>query len=234
MKNKDKKAVEPREAASDDIKTARNKAAMVTELLKARYPDAVCSLEWHDSAWKLLVMGRLSAQCTDAKVNVVCRELFEKFPDAEAMANAEIEDIESIIRPCGLYHTKAANLKTASAMLLTDYNGTVPDTMEELLKLPGVGRKIANLILGDVYGKPGIVADTHCIRICGRLGFYPSENKDPYKTELIMSELVEPSEQSHFCHRLVLFGRDICRSQNPLCDKCPMKENGLCSFEYSR
>lgn len=234
MKNKDKKAVEPRETASVDINAARNKAAMVTELLKARYPDAVCSLEWHDSAWKLLVMGRLSAQCTDAKVNVVCRELFEKIPDAEAMANADIKDIENIIRPCGLYHTKAANLKDASAMLLTDYNGTVPDTMEELLKLPGVGRKIANLILGDVYGKPGIVADTHCIRICGRLGFYPSENKDPYKTELIMSELIEPSEQSNFCHRLVLFGREVCRSQNPLCDKCPMKENGLCSFEYSR
>lgn len=237
MKNKDnsvKKTAEQRAAVSDDIKAARNKAAMVTELLKARYPDAVCSLEWHDSAWKLLVMGRLSAQCTDAKVNVVCCELFEKFPDAEAMANAEIEDIENIIRPCGLYHTKAANLKTASAIILANYNGTVPDTMEELLKLPGVGRKIANLILGDVYGKPGIVADTHCIRICGRLGFYPSENKDPYKTELIMSELIEPSEQSNFCHRLVLFGREVCRSQNPLCDKCPMKENGLCSFEYSR
>lgn len=237
MKNKDnsvKKTAGQRAAVSDDIKAARNKAAMVTELLKARYPDAVCSLEWHDNAWKLLVMGRLSAQCTDAKVNVVCRELFEKFPDAEAMANAEIEDIENIIRPCGLYHTKAANLKTASAILLANYNGTVPDTMEELLKIPGVGRKIANLILGDVYGKPGIVADTHCIRICGRLGFYPSENKDPYKTELIMSELIEPSEQSNFCHRLVLFGREICRSQNPLCDKCPMKENGLCSFEYSR
>ena len=237
MKNKDnsvKKTAEQRAAVSDDIKAARNKAAMVTELLKARYPDAVFSLEWHDSAWKLLVMGRLSAQCTDAKVNVVCRELFEKIPDAEAMANADIKDIENIIRPCGLYHTKAANLKTASAILLANYNGTVPDTMEELLKLPGVGRKIANLILGDVYGKPGIVADTHCIRICGRLGFYPSENKDPYKTELIMSELIEPSEQSNFCHRLVLFGREICRSQNPLCDKCPMKENGLCSFEYSR
>lgn len=237
MKNKDnsvKKTVEQRAAVSDDIKAARDKAAMVTELLKVRYPDAVCSLEWHDSAWKLLVMGRLSAQCTDAKVNVVCRELFEKFPDAEAMAKADIKDIENIIRPCGLYHTKAANLKTASAILLANYNGTVPDTMEELLKLPGVGRKIANLILGDVYGKPGIVADTHCIRICGRLGFYPSENKDPYKTELIMSELIEPSEQSNFCHRLVLFGREVCRSQNPLCDKCPMKENGLCSFEYSR
>lgn len=237
MKSKDnsiKKAVEPRAAASNDINAARNKAAMVTEVLKERYPDASCSLEWHDSAWKLLVMGRLSAQCTDAKVNVVCRELFEKYPDAEAMANAEIEDIESIIRPCGLYRTKAANLKDASAMILADYNGNVPDTMEELLKLPGVGRKIANLILGDVYGKPGIVADTHCIRICGRLGFYPSENKDPYKTELIMSELVAPSEQSHFCHRLVLFGREVCRSQNPLCGQCPMKEGGLCTFEYSR
>ena len=227
MKNKDnsvKKTAEQRAAVSDDIKAARNKAAMVTELLKARYPDAVCSLEWHDSAWKLLVMGRLSAQCTDAKVNVVCRELFEKFPDAEAMANAEIEDIENIIRPCGLYHTKAANLKTASAILLANYNGTVPDTMEELLKLPGVGRKIANLILGDVYGKPGIVADTHCIRICGRLGFYPSENKDPYKTELIMSELIEPSEQSNFCHRLVLHGRAVCIARRPQCEKCVLRE----------
>lgn len=200
------------------------KAAQVTSILKERYPDAICSLEWHGEPWKLLVMGRLSAQCTDAKVNAVCVELFEKYPTADALACADIEDIERIVRPCGLYRTKAQNIKDECRMLIEDCNGVLPNEMDALLKFPGVGRKIANLVLGDVYKIPGIVADTHCIRICGRLGFYSSDSKDPAKTESVMSAIVEPSEQSDFCHRMVLFGRDVCRSQRPLCNECPLAE----------
>lgn len=200
------------------------KAAQVTSILKERYPNAVCSLEWRGEPWKLLVMGRLSAQCTDAKVNVVCVELFEKYPTADALARADIEDIERIIRPCGLYKTKARNIKDECRMLIEDHGGILPNDMDTLLRFPGVGRKIANLVLGDVYKIPGIVADTHCIRICGRLGFYSSESKDPVKAESVMAALVEPSEQSDFCHRMVLFGREVCRSQRPLCGECPLAE----------
>lgn len=209
---------------SDKTETLSRKAAKIVEILKEKYPDALCSLEWDREPWKLLVMGRLSAQCTDARVNIVCRELFEVFPTAKALADADIADIERIIRPCGLYKTKAQNIKDECAMICNNYRGDVPDSMEELLKLPGVGRKIANLVLGDVYKMPGIVADTHCIRINGRLGFYPEENKDPYKTELILSKIIEPSEQSAYCHRMVLFGRDVCRARMPLCSKCPLSD----------
>lgn len=202
----------------------RLKAARLVERLKDRYPDAICSLEWQGEPWRLLVMGRLSAQCTDAKVNSVCVELFEKYPSARALADAEIADIERIIRPCGLYRTKAQNIKEECRILTEEWGGTVPNDINALLTLPGVGRKIANLVLGDVYGTPGIVADTHCIRICGRLGFYPPESRDPVRAERIMSELVEPTEQSALCHRLVLFGRDICRSQKPLCSACPLAD----------
>lgn len=201
----------------------REKIAKVVEKLKESYPDAACSLEYDGDPFKLLVMGRLSAQCTDERVNIVCKQLFKEFPNVYKMAEAPLEKIEELIKSCGLYKMKAKNIKDASVRLIKDYNGTVPNTMEELLKLEGVGRKIANLLLGDLFGKPAIVADTHCMRICGRLGMYKEGMKDPLKTEKIMSELVEPSEQSDFCHRLVLFGREYCRAQGPKCDSCPIK-----------
>jgi endonuclease-3 len=174
-------------------------------------------------------MGRLSAQCTDARVNIVCRELFAKFPDAYALAEAPYEEIEEIIKPCGLFRVKAQSIKDASIRLVRDYGGALPDTMEELLKFEGVGRKVANLLLGDLFHKPAIVADTHCMRICGRFGMYREGMKDPYKTEKILSELIEPTEQSDFCHRMVLFGRDYCRAQSPKCDTCPIKN--ICKGE---
>ena len=196
--------------------------AQTVSKLKERYPDAKCSLEYEGDAWKLLVMGRLSAQCTDERVNIVCRDLFKAFPTAKEMAGAPLSEIEELIKSCGLYKMKAKNIKDASIRLINDYNGHLPDTMEELLKFEGVGRKIANLLLGDLFGKPAIVADTHCMRICGRLGMYRDGMKDPYKTEQILSEIVEPSEQSDLCHRLVLFGRDICTARSPKCNLCPL------------
>ncbi len=193
--------------------------------LKDIYPDALCALEWgggSENAWKLMVMGRLSAQCTDARVNIVCRELFEKFPTAKALGDGDISEIEEIVKPCGLYRVKASDIKRECQMLCEDFGGAIPDSMDELLKFPGVGRKIANLLLGDLYKRPGIVADTHCIRICGRLGMYDESLKDPLKVEKIMSELVEPCEQSDFCHRIVQFGRDTCSARAPKCSECPL------------
>lgn len=204
-------------------KEKKEKIAKVVSMLKEIYPDAVCSLEYGGDPWKLLIMGRLSAQCTDERVNIVCRSLFSKFPTSMDMANAPIEEIEEIVKPCGLFRVKAKNIKDASARLVNEYGGQIPDTMEELLKFEGVGRKVANLLLGDLFGKPAIVADTHCMRICGRLGMYKEGMKDPLKTEKILSELVEPSEQSDLCHRLVLFGREYCRAQSPKCHTCPIK-----------
>lgn len=198
----------------------------VTDKLKELYPNAACTLEYNGEPWKLLVMGQLSAQCTDARVNAVCRELFEKYPNAKALAEGNLNDIENIVKPCGLFRTKSSNIKASCAMLVNDYGGTLPSTAEELLKFPGVGRKIANLLLGDIYKLPAIVADTHCIRICGRLGAYPESNKDAQKTEKIMSSLVVPEEQSDFCHRIVQFGREFCTARSPRCDDCPL--NTLC------
>lgn len=208
----------------------RARMSAIVEKLKEIYPQALCALEWQGEPWKLLIMGRLSAQCTDARVNEVCRELFAAYPTPEALAKADVSEIERYVRPCGLYHVKAQNTKDACAMLVNDYNGTLPDTMEELLKFPGVGRKVANLLLGDLYQKGGIVADTHCIRICGRFGMYPEDLKDPVKVERIMNELVEPTEISDFCHRIVQFGRDTCSARAPKCDSCPLSE--LC--EHTR
>lgn len=202
----------------------RERLAKIISELELLYPDALCALEYGDDPWRLLVMGRLSAQCTDARVNIVCRELFAEFPNCQSLADAPLERIEQIIRPCGLFHTKAQSIKDASAMLRDEYGGILPDTMEELLRFPGVGRKIANLLLGDIHQKPAIVADTHCIRICGRLGFYPETLKDPYKVELIMSELAEPSKQSDFCHRIVSFGREVCSARSPKCKDCPISQ----------
>ena len=202
-------------------------AAAAVGRLKEIYPDAECALEWgggESDAWKLLVMGRLSAQCTDARVNIVCRELFARFPSAQQLGDGDISEIEEIVKPCGLYRMKASDIKNSCKLLCEEYGGVIPCDMDELLKFPGVGRKIANLLLGDLYKKPAIVADTHCMRICGRLGFYPEGQKDPLKTERIMSELVEPREQSDFCHRLVWFGRDTCTARAPKCGECKLSD----------
>ena len=206
----------------------KERIAQIIIELKKIYPEAECALEFNGEAWKLLVMGRLSAQCTDARVNIVCRELFARFPTCESLARASYEEIEEIIHPCGLFRTKAKSIKDACAMLCDDYAGVLPDTMEELLKFPGIGRKIANLLLGDIFKKPAIVADTHMIRICGRLGMYPQKQKDPHKVEIIMSELVESSEQSDLCHRIVQFGRDVCSARSPKCQECPISH--LCEM----
>ena len=203
-------------------KQKKNNIIAIVAALKTLYPEATCALEWGGDPFKLLVMGRLSAQCTDARVNIVCRELFARYPTVEAMAKAELADVERIVRPCGLYHTKAQNIIDASRMLLTDFGGELPSDMEALLKLPGVGRKIANLLRGDVFSLPAIVADTHCIRICGRLGMYPTTLKDPTKVEKILTGLVPPAEQSDFCHRIVQFGRDVCTARAPRCETCPL------------
>ena len=207
-----------------DTKRLLAKGSAAVDILRGLYPDAECSLESGGDPWRLLVMARLSAQCTDERVNIVCRDLFREIPDAQAMADAPLAKIEELIRPCGLFRTKAKSLKESAAMLLTTYEGCVPDTMEELLSLPGVGRKIANLLLGDIYKKGGIVADTHCIRICGRLGFYPEELKDPLRVERILTPVIPVSEQSDFCHRIVHFGREICTARSPKCGDCPMRE----------
>ena len=202
----------------------RKRLAEVVDGLKAVYPDAACSLEYEGDAWRLLVMGRLSAQCTDARVNIVCRELFEKYPTAEALAKADVTDVERIITPCGLYRMKARSIIDASEMLVRNFGGALPDTMDALLTLPGVGRKIANMLLGDIYGKPAVVCDTHCMHICARLGFYHEGLRDPVKIEKILLDLIDPAEGSDFCHRLVLFGRDICMARGPLCSECPIGE----------
>ena len=201
----------------------KERMARIVTALEEVYPEAVCALEYGGEPWRLLVMARLSAQCTDARVNIVCRELFAAYPTPKALADAPLSDIEKIIRPCGLFRTKAESIKAACGILTESYGGRVPDTMEELLALPGVGRKIANLLLGDVYGKPAVVTDTHCIRICGRLGMYPEDLKDPPKIEAILSELIEPQKQSDFCHRIVQFGRDVCSARSPACDRCPLR-----------
>ena len=205
----------------------KERIAQIAKRLEERYPEALCALEWGGEPWKLLVMGRLSAQCTDARVNVVCRELFSRFPTAEALGNADLTEIESIVRPCGLFHVKAQNIKDACAMLVRDYGGVLPSTMEELLRFPGVGRKVANLLLGDVYHKGGTVTDTHCIRICGRVGMYPETLKDPRRVEIIMDDLLPEPVRSDFCHRIVRFGRDVCTARSPKCAACPLAD--LCS-----
>lgn len=203
----------------------KEKAAIITAKLEEIYPKAQCALESDGEGWKLLIMGRLSAQCTDKRVNIVCRDLFMRFPTVEDIAECDILELEEIIRPCGLYRTKAKNIRDACKMLIEKYNGIIPDEMDELLKLPGVGRKIANLLIGDIYKKQAIVADTHCIRICGRLGFYPESMKDPVKVEKILVPLIEPEKSADFCHRIVNFGRDVCTARSPKCSEC-----GLAKF----
>ncbi len=225
--------------AEDAVRLEENiaLAALAVEELANLYPDAACSLEWAGEPWRLLVMGRLSAQCTDARVNVVCRELFSVFPSPEALAAGDIEEIERIVRPCGLFRTKAAQIKAACARLCREYGGVLPSDMDELLKFEGVGRKIANLLRGDVFGLGGIVADTHCIRICGRLGFYPEDVRSPEIAEKILSRAVAPQDQTDFCHRLVVFGREVCTSRAPHCGTCRLRskccEKGGCEEQKS-
>ena len=199
-------------------------AAKTVAELKKIYPDAVCSLTCKDPL-QLLIAVRLSAQCTDARVNLVTPVLFEKYPTLEALCAATAEEVGEIIKPCGLFNTKARDIKNLSLMIRDEYGGSVPDSMEQLLRLPGVGRKTANLILGDVYGKPAIVADTHCIRISGRIGLTDG-TKDPVKVEKQLHECVEPDEGNNLCHRFVLFGRETCTARSPKCGSCPL--GGFC------
>ena len=202
----------------------KKRLAEIVERLKKIYPVAECALKYEGNPWKLLVMGRLSAQCTDERVNLTSRTLFERFPTARAMADADISELEEIVKPCGLYRMKAANIKDSSAMLVYKYGGNLPSTMDELLEFPGVGRKIANMLLGDIFKKPAVVCDTHCIRICGRLGMYPESEKNPDKIEKILKSLIAPDEGSDFCHRIVFFGREVCTARAPSCASCPLSD----------
>lgn len=192
----------------------------ILRILEGKYPQSLCALHYRKD-YELMIAVRLSAQCTDARVNQVTPALFAAYPTLEAMAAAPIADVENYVRSCGFYKHKARDIVLACQMLLRDYGGKVPGTMEELLKLPGVGRKTANLLLGDIYGVPGsVVCDTHCIRICGRLGL--SQGKEPEKVEKQLRAILPPEESSDFCHRIVLFGREICTARNPKCGQCPL------------
>ena len=192
----------------------------IIQILKDRYADAPCALHYQKD-YELMIAVRLSAQCTDARVNLITPALFAAYPTLEAMASADIAHVEELVHSCGFYKHKARDIVLGCQMLLRDYGGKVPDTMEQLLKIPGVGRKTANLLLGDLYGIPGsIVCDTHCIRICGRLGL--STGKDPEKVEQQLRKILPPEESSDFCHRIVLFGRDICTARSPKCAECPL------------
>ena len=192
-------------------------ALQAVELLKKEYPDAICSLEYR-KPHELMIATRLAAQCTDARVNIVCVDLFQKYPTVEAFAQADIADVEQIVRPCGFFHTKAKDIVHMCQMLMEQYHGVIPDTVEELVKLPGIGRKTANLVVGDIYHKPAIVCDTHCIRITNLLGLVNS--KDPVKVENQLRPLLPPEESNDFCHRLVLHGRAVCVARRPQCDRC--------------
>ena len=199
----------------------REKVLKAVEALEILYPDAICSLNYED-AFQLLIATRLSAQCTDARVNMVTPALFEKYPTAHSMALAPVESVEELIKTCGLYKTKARDLVGIAQMIVSDFDGVVPDTIEQLIKLPGVGRKTANLVCGDIYGKPAVVTDTHFIRLCNRLGFV--KTTDPVKVEIAMRKLLPPDKSNDFCHRSVLFGRDICTARKTYCERCPMAD----------
>ena len=208
-------------------KTAlRSRAEEIVSRLEKVYPEAQCSLVY-EKPYELLISVRLSAQCTDARVNIVTKELFAAFPTLESFASAELSEVERIVKPCGLFRTKAKSIIELSQKLISDFGGKVPDNMEDLLSLPGVGRKTANLILGDVYKQPAVVTDTHCIRICGRLGL--SEGTDPAKVEKQLREVLPMDRASDFCHRLVNFGRDTCSARSPKCGDCPLSD--LCGYK---
>lgn len=193
--------------------------------LEKLYPGAQCTLDYGEP-YQLMMATRLAAQCTDARVNVVTKTLFKKYPTLQAFADADLAELEQDVKPCGFYHTKAKSLKEMAGQLINNFGGEVPSTMEELLTLSGVGRKTANLILGDVFGKPAVVTDTHCIRISGRLGL--TSNKEPAKVEKDLVKLLPPETSSDFCHRTVQFGRDICHARSPKCGECPL--NYFCRY----
>ncbi len=203
----------------------KEKVQSIIDILKQQYPEALCALQY-EKDYELMIAVRLSAQCTDARVNLVTPALFRQYPTLQSLAEASVSDIEAYIHSCGFYRQKAKDIVAACQMLLEAYDGKVPGTMQELLRLPGVGRKTANLLLGDIYGVPGsVVCDTHCIRICGRLGL--SQGTDPEKVEQQLRKILPPEESSDFCHRIVLFGREICTARSPKCDCCPLSP--LCS-----
>ena len=198
----------------------KEKIDAIISILEERYPDALCALHYSKD-YELMIAVRLSAQCTDARVNMITPALFAAYPTLEAMAGAEISDVENYIHSCGFFRQKAKDIVLACQMLVQKHGGKVPGTMEELLALPGVGRKTANLLLGDLYGVPGsVVCDTHCMRICERLGL--SKGREPEKVERQLRAILPPEESSDFCHRIVLFGRDTCTARNPKCDDCPL------------
>ena len=206
--------------------TKQELALEVIERLKKEYPDADCTLDY-DNAWKLLVSVRLAAQCTDARVNVVVQDLYAKFPTVEALANADVADIEAIVRPCGLGKSKARDISACMKMLRDEFDGKVPKDFNALLKLPGVGRKSANLIMGDVFGKPAIVTDTHCIRLCNRIGLVDGI-KEPKKVEMALWKIIPPEEGSDLCHRFVMHGRAVCNARKPECEKCCLRD--ICRY----
>ena len=206
--------------------TKKQRTIEIINRLKAEYPDADCTLDYRE-AWKLLVSVRLAAQCTDARVNVVVKGLFEKYPDVEALAAADVADIEAIVKPCGLGHSKAKDISACMKMLRDEYGGNVPEDFDALLGLPGVGRKSANLIMGDVFGKPAIVTDTHCIRLSNRIGLVDNM-KEPKKVEMALWKIIPPEEGNDLCHRLVNHGRDVCTARTkPYCDRCCL--NDICA-----
>ncbi len=192
----------------------------IISILKARYPEALCALQY-EKDYELMIAVRLSAQCTDARVNLVTPALFERFPTLDSFADADVAEVETLVHSCGFYKHKARDIVLACQMLRDKYDRKVPDSMEELLKLPGVGRKTANLLLGDIYGQPAVVCDTHCIRIANRLGL--AHGKEPEKVETQLRAVLPPEESSAFCHRIVLFGRDLCTARNPNCGDCPLR-----------
>lgn len=206
----------------------KERAVLAVAALKKEYPDALCSLTYTEPL-QLLIATRLAAQCTDKRVNMVTPALFKRFPTAQDFANAEVSEVENYIRSCGLYQTKARDIVAMCRMLCTEYNGVVPDTIEELTKLPGIGRKTANLIVGDIFGKPAVVIDTHCIRITSRLGFH--NIKDAAKIEKILRAVLPPEESNNFCHRLVMHGRAVCQARKPNCAVCCMKD--FCQYHLS-
>ena len=221
MKATDKKGKEE----AEQLEEKRALALTIIEKLKQAYPDAGCTLDY-DDAWKLLVSVRLAAQCTDARVNVVVEDLYKKFPDINALAEAQPEEIEEIVRPCGLGKSKARDISACMRMLRDEYHSQVPDDFDALLKLPGVGRKSANLIMGDVFGKPAIVTDTHCIRLTNRMVLVDGI-KEPKKVEMALWKIIPPEEGSDFCHRLVEHGRAVCTARTkPYCDRCVLQ--GIC------
>ena len=198
----------------------KERVSGIVEGLKKLYPDAECSLAYKEP-YQLLFATRLSAQCTDARVNIVTGELYSRYKTLEEIANCDISELEKIVHPCGVFRMKARDIRACANMLIEKFDGRVPDTMDELLSLPGVGRKTANLILGDIFGKPAVVADTHCIRISNKLGL--CDSKDPKKVELRLKEIVPPDEQNMMCHRLVWHGRATCTARNPKCDECELR-----------